>query len=338
MPFHFNAGLRRESTNLSSSGFGRLPLTIIQNSGDPTLLTVATYTPTQPITTKSNYHYLLPSVDLKLEATDKLTLRFDASRTLTRPALNTLNPVLDVGSGQRVGALTASGGNPLLQPYLSDNYDLAAEWYYKRNSYFAIDGFIKNVSNFIVAGVTRQTINGVVDPSTGAAAVFSVSARVNGPSATVRGVELAWQHVFGDSGFGFNANATFVDTNKPYDRNDISSSGFAVTGLANSANFVGFYDKNGFQFRAAVNWRDEYLLQFGQNQNTSAFGAEPTFVNSQVQVDLSTSYEINKHISVFAEALNINNSTYSTHGRFSNMPLDIWSYGRRYTLGARFHF
>ncbi|WP_442679673.1 TonB-dependent receptor [Sphingomonas sp. ASY06-1R] len=338
MPFHFNAGLRRESTNLSSSGFGRLPLTIIQNSGDPTLLTVATYTPTQPITTKSNYHYLLPSVDLKLEATDKLTLRFDASRTLTRPALNTLNPVLDVGSGQRVGALTASGGNPLLQPYLSDNYDVAAEWYYKRNSYFAIDGFIKNVSNFIVAGVTRQTINGVVDPSTGAAAVFSVSARVNGPSATVRGVELAWQHVFGDSGFGFNANATFVDTNKPYDRNDISSSGFAVTGLANSANFVGFYDKNGFQFRAAVNWRDEYLLQFGQNQNTSAFGAEPTFVNSQVQVDLSTSYEINKHISVFAEALNINNSTYSTHGRFKNQLLDVYSYGRRFTLGAHLKF
>ena len=41
------------------------------------------------------------------------------------------------------------------------------------------------------------------------------------------------------SGFGFNANATFVDTNKPYDRNDISQSGFAVTGLADSANLVG---------------------------------------------------------------------------------------------------
>ena len=31
--------------------------------------------------------------------------------------------------------------------------------------------------------------------------------------------------------------------------------GFAVTGLADSSNFVAFYDKNGFQARIAANWR-----------------------------------------------------------------------------------
>ncbi len=65
-----------------------------------------------------------------------------------------------------------------------------------------------------------------------------------------------------------------------------------MTGLADSANFVGFYDMNGFEVRVAANWRDEYLLQFGQNQNTGAFGAEPTFVNSSLQIDLSTSYQL----------------------------------------------
>jgi iron complex outermembrane receptor protein len=68
----------------------------------------------------------------------------------------------------------------------------------------------------------------------------------------VRGVELALQHTFGDTGFGFIANATFVDTNKPYDPRTSAQSGFAVTGLANSANFVGFFDKYGFEFRAAL--------------------------------------------------------------------------------------
>src|SRR3546814_15178753 len=34
----------------------------------------------------------------------------------------------------------------------------------------------------------------------GQPAVFSVTQQVNGPEATVRGVELAWQHVFGNSG------------------------------------------------------------------------------------------------------------------------------------------
>ena len=197
---------------------------------------------------------------------------------------------------------------------------------------------MKNVSNFIVAGVTRQSINNVIDPTTGQAAQFAVSARVNGPDATVRGVELAWQQVFGDSGFGFNANATFVNTNKPYDPNDFSQSGFAVTGLANSANFVGFYDKHGFQARVAVNWRDDYLLQFGQAQNNGAFGAEPTFVNQSTQVDFSTSYDITKQFTIFGEALNLTNETYSTRGRYSNQLLSAYGYGRRFTAGVRFHY
>jgi iron complex outermembrane receptor protein len=277
-------------------------------------------------------------MDAKLELTDNLVLRVDASRTLTRPSLNLLNPVLNVGNGQRVGALSASGGNPNLRPYLADNFDIGAEWYYRRNSYLSVGFFLKNVSNFIVGGVTRQPINGLVDPTTGQPASFAVSQQVNGPDATVRGVELAWQQVFGNSGFGFQANATFVNTNRPYDETNITQTGFAVTGLANSANFVGFYDKKGFQFRAAANWRDKYLLQFGQNQNTGSFGAEPTFVNQSFQIDLTSSYDISKNFSVFGEALNVNNNQQSTHGRYSNQLLDVFDYGRRYTAGIRYRF
>lgn len=338
LPFTLNAGVRNEATNLSATGQGRLPTQIVTSSADPTLLTVSGYTDIQAVTNKSSYSYLLPSFDAKLELTDNLILRVDASRTLTRPTLNLLNPVLSVGSGQRVGALSASGGNPNLRPYLADNFDIGAEWYYQRNSYLSVGLFLKNVSNFIVGGVTRQPINGVVDPTTGAPASFAVSQQINGPDATVRGVELALQHVFANSGFGFQANATLVDTNRPYDDTNISQTGFAVTGLANSANFVGFYDKDGFQLRAAVNWRDKYLLQFGQNQNTGSFGAEPTFVNQSFQVDLTTSYDFSRNFSVFAEALNVNNNQQSTHGRYSNQLLDVFDYGRRYTLGLRYRY
>lgn len=337
MPFHFNAGVREENTHVTSAGFGQVPLAISRGSGDPTLLTVTLSDP-QSVSTKSNYSYLLPSVDMKLELTEAIHLRLDASRTLTRPSLNLLTPVASVGTGQRVGALTATGGSPSLKPYLADNFDAAVEWYYKPNSYAAVNFFIKDVSNFIVGGTTRQTINGVIDPSTGQPAIFAVTQQVNGPEATVRGVELAWQHVFGDSGFGFNANATFVDTNKPYDPKDISQSGFAITGLANSANLVAFYDKNGLEARVAVNYRKEYLRAFGQNQNTGAFGSEPTFENPNLQIDFSTSYALTKQINLFFEALNLTNEVQSTHGRFDNQLLDVFAYGRRYTAGARFRF
>lgn len=86
----------------------------------------------------------------------------------------------------------------------------------------------------------------------------------------------------------------------------------------------------------AANWRDEYLLQFGQNQNNSQFGAEPTFVNSSLQIDLSTSYQFTEQLNVYFEALNVTDETMSTHGRFDNELLDVFAYGRRYAVGARF--
>src|SRR5690606_1172974 len=118
---------------------------------------------------------------------------------------------------------------PKLEPFLSDNLDLGLEWYYLDTSYLAANLFYKDVTNFIVQGTQRQTINDVIDPSTNMPAVYTVTQQVNGPKAQVHGLELAWQHLFGESGFGFNANLTLVDTNKPYDRNDLTQSGFAVT-------------------------------------------------------------------------------------------------------------
>ena len=74
-------------------------------------------------------------------------------------------------------ALSGRGGNPNLRPYLSDNFDAAVEWYYAPNSYVAIDGFYKHLTNFIVGGVHQQSFSGLIDPFTGQEAVFNI----NGP-------------------------------------------------------------------------------------------------------------------------------------------------------------
>ena len=267
--------------------------------------------------------------------TDDLKVRFDASRTLTRPQLNNLTPDLNVPAGQRVGGLNATGGNPTLLPFLSDNVDIGAEWYYAQNSYVSVDAFVKEVTNFIVGGTRTANINGVTLPD-GSLAQFSITSQINGPSAEVRGIELGLQHMIGDSGFGFQANATFVSTNKPYDPNDLSLSGFAVTGLANSYNFVPFFDKYGFQARVAINHRAEYLDKFGQHQPNSQFGAEPVFVNAATYVDFSTSYDISRHFNVYFTALNLSNQAYATHGRFKEQILDVVDTGRMFTVGVHF--
>jgi TonB-dependent receptor len=221
-------------------------------------------------------------------------------------------------------------------PYLSDSVDIGAEWYYAANSYASIDVFNKNVTNFVVQSTAQGPINGVIDPTTGQPGVFTISSFINGPAANVYGAEFAVQHVFGDTGWGLQVNGTVVGTNKPYDPANITISGFAVTGLADSANLVGFYDKDGFQARIAMTWQDSSLVQFGQQQNGSKFGTEPTFVNANTQIDFSTSYDITEQINAYFTAQNLTDASYSTHGRYSEQVLDVVDYGRRFTLGLHF--
>ncbi|HEX3396299.1 MAG TPA: TonB-dependent receptor [Steroidobacteraceae bacterium] len=333
MPLKINIGVRYEVTHVDSTGLEGLPvgqLTIV-----PTDLTAYNFTaaPTSSVTVKSEYRYLLPNLDLSLGLTDSVKVRLDASRTLTRPELLNLTPSVNVPSGQRVGGLNATAGNPNLLPFLSDNLDLGAEWYYAQNSYVSVDAFVKEVTNFIVGGTVTAPINGVTLPD-GSLAQFAITSQVNGPSAEVRGIELGLQHLFWDSGFGFQANATFVGTNKPYNPNDLTTSGFAVTGLANSYNFVPFFEKYGFMVRLALNHQAEFLNNFGQHQPNSQFGAEPVFVNAATRLDLSTSYQINRHLNVYFEALNLTDNVFSTRGRFSEQILDVVDTGRTFTVGV----
>lgn len=337
LPLNINVGVRYEVTHVTSNGFQQLPtgqLTIV-----PTDHTAYNMDLTDPqlIGIKNQYRYLLPNFDLNLDITDTLKARFDASRTLTRPALRLLTPDTIVPAGQRVGGLNATAGNPNLLPYLADNLDLGMEWYYARNSYLSVDAFVKEVTNFIVNGTSTAPINGATLPDN-SVAQFAITAPVNGPSAEVRGIELGVQHMFWDSGFGFQANATFVSTNKPYNPHDLTTSGFAVTGLANSYNFTPFFEKGGFMLRLAINHQNQFLNLFGQHQPNSQFGSEPVFVNASTRVDLSTSYDITHNFNIYFEALNLTDDVFSTHGRFSEQILDVVDTGRTYTAGLHYRF
>ena len=335
MALRYHAGARFEATDVTSSGMERQPTALSVMPSDHTAF-LTTYGPIGLVTASNSYRYLLPNLDLDLAARDNLHLRFDASRTLSRPPLTDISPVTTLSNSERVGSLVATGQNPHLMPYLSDNFDISSEWYYRPGSYLSIDGFLKNVSDFIISATVTRTINNVMDPTTGQPAQFRVSSYVNGPAAAVYGAEIAWQHEFGDSGFGVQANATFVRTDKPYDPFDISTSNFAVTGLADSTNLLAFYDKDGFEFRLAANWRDSYLDHFGQMQPNSAFGAEPVFVNSSWDLACSSRIDITPRLAAYFEAMNLLNSTYSTRGRFPEQVLDIVAYGRRFTFGVHY--
>jgi len=160
----------------------------------------------------------------------------------------------------------------------------------------------------------------------------------------VDGFEVAIQHFIGDTGFGFGINATFVDGDVEFDVDDITKvenvadlqPQTPLTGLSDSANFQGFYEKDGLSVKVTYAWRDEYLIGVGQGQGSS--DNPPKFAKEFGQVDMSINYDINENFTVFFEGLNLNDETEQGYGRYEEQFLFAHQYGSRYTVGVRYSF
>jgi len=160
----------------------------------------------------------------------------------------------------------------------------------------------------------------------------------------VDGFEVAIQHFFGDTGFGFGANATFVDGDVNFDVDDITKVADVadlepqtpLTGLSDSANFQLFYEKDALSVKVTYAWRDEYLIGVGQGQGSS--DNPPQFAKEFGQIDMSVNYDIDENFTVFFEGLNLNNETEQGYGRYEEQFLFARQYGSRYTLGVRYSF
>ncbi|MBS7455567.1 TonB-dependent receptor [Coralloluteibacterium stylophorae] len=161
---------------------------------------------------------------------------------------------------------------------------------------------------------------------------FDITVPANQQSASLDGWEFNVQHVFGDSGFGLSANYTIVDSGLVYDNEDIGEQ-FALEGLSDSANLVGFYDKGPWQVRLAYNWRDEFLSGRFDGQ-----GPNPAYTEEYGQLDANVSYQFNDRLTLALEGINLTDETIRVHGRHENQVLWATQNGPRYMVGLRYKF
>ncbi|MGB6231023.1 MAG: TonB-dependent receptor [Litorimonas sp.] len=341
---------------------------------------------------EGEYDYWLPAIDGRLDASDDIVLRASYSRTMTRPGYADIAGGLSVAQLFRIDGGDGQRGNTNLRPFLSDNFDLSAEYYYGDDgSFFSAGYFYKDVKNFIGRGIVtdspfdvytpfggaryneavaalgttdnvaiRQYIFENADPSTfqitgtdtngnitgnifgvpgeDPLVDFRIGTPVNQEEETVQGFEVAIQHFFGESGFGAIANYTYVDADGGFDNFQVPSSGdpqFAVTGLSDSYNLIGFYDKDGIQARIAYNWRGDFLAS---TVGVSGTPNNPLYVESFGQVDLNASYDVTDKLTLFVEGINVLDETTRTVGRTSEYVNFAVQTGSRYNLGARYTF
>lgn len=156
---------------------------------------------------------------------------------------------------------------------------------------------------------------------------------VNQGTNKVNGIEVAAQHLFGESGFGTIVNFTLVDSDVEYDNAAEGDAPTPLLGVSDSANFIAFYDKDGIQVRFAYNWRDDFLSGLNDGQ-----GANPVYTEAYGQLDANIGYEFNENLTVFAEAINLTDETTRTYGRHVLMTKNIQQTGARYNIGLRYKF
>jgi len=193
----------------------------------------------------------------------------------------------------------------------------------------------------LVNGVLPQTyvdqILGEFDvsgDSADAPMIFRVTQPINQREGHIHGWEVAWQHFLGDTGFGWAANYTIVDGDVTADNaGDPNENQFALVGLSDTANLSLIYENYGWSARLAYNWRDAFL-----NATNQGGARSPQYTDAYGQLDASVSYDLNDHIQLTLEAINLNGEPTRMYRR--KEAATIWAYENqpRYTLGARYRF
>ncbi len=324
MPLAVNIGLRYENTDYTSSGASRTVTSARPNGAGQNIIVVS---PVVPVSFRGKYDDWLPSLNARLSLTDRLLLRVAASKVITRPTLSDLSPRQTIQTNP--GNETIRRGNPDLQPFRAKQVELGAEWYFAPDSLLNGAVFYKDIESFVTLITTAQLVDQVS---------FQVTVPGNGKGATVKGFELGYRQSFASwlpapfDGFGVQTSFNYTDSNANY-TNTVANVSFGLEGLSKTSySLVGFYEKYGITARAAYTYRDNFL------QVASGRNGEPEYFDAYGQLDVSLSYDVGKHFTVFADAVNLNNAKEFIYSVSADRTKEYRQTGRRVSAGVRARF
>ncbi len=237
-PIDGNVGIRYVRTKGAGSGYVAYTPpstpsvgTGVNVSGLNTLVNIAPFAEAQSFS--NSYGNWLPSLNLRLKATENLQFRFAAAKSMSRPDFNQLQvqttlsathlqTVTRDASGNTTAvqfngtSLTGtSDGNPMLKPITSTNLDLTAEWYFAKAGSLTFSAFNKDLKDIIVTQNYSYTAKDVA----GQPQTFVVTGPVNGAKGFARGFEIAHQQYYDFvpdwlRGIGTQASWTYVSSER----------------------------------------------------------------------------------------------------------------------------
>ncbi len=283
-----------------------------------------------PVTVERSYTDVLPSVNISLDLDPTLVLRFAAGRTMARPDYTDIVPRISLNPG----SLTAAGGNPLVDPYRANQFDVSLEWYPDRDTIFAAALYYKDVESYITDTITQEVFPvQTATPNTSRCTLvdagenlydclFDVNRRSNGPGGRNQGFELqASRTLFG--GFGVLANYTFSDA-------QIDGGGQVAGNSKHAVNLTGFFENDLLSARLSYNYRSAFFITIDR--------AAPLNQEATESLDASASVNLTENIALTADAINLTNEKIVQFSGTPDRPRAVYDNGRQFYVGARFRF
>jgi len=292
-----NFGLRYVDTEQTSNGFA---------DGNPYNETV-------------DYSNVLPSLNVAFDLSADVILRMAASQVMARNNYSDLKPGLAINANFG----SATGGNPDLAPYESDQLDLAVEWYFTPASMASAAIFNKEIENVVFSVESQEYVEGC-----GAEESDWDNCRVTRPrnegDGSVTGLELQVQHIF-DNGFGFITNYTYVDS----ESNGPDGTSMVPGVSENSFNGSLFFESDLLNARIAYNWRDDWI----------GVGAAQSVMNDDYsQIDASLTWHAMENLDITVEGVNLTNEVIQSYDINYDLTQNTIEFGSRYYVSASYTF
>ena len=301
-PLTGNFGARAVSTTTTSASYDL-------SSSPPTLQS-----------SQNTYQNFLPAVNLNYDLAQDQIVRFGVSEVIARP-----NTAAEANWVELYDStLSGVGGNAALKPDESTNLDLAYEYYFARNSYFAVSLFYKDISNYILnaANPEQWTDYSLTGHPT---ETYEITRPTNGGAATSEGATFSYQQALAN-GLGISANYTLLHTS--------SVNGPLPFSSKNQINISPFYENRWGSIRLTYAWRDDY-------ESSSFNGQSAVWTAPYARVNATASINVTKNISVVLSATNLLDETY--HQYFLNQNAasvlaDEYKDGRGYSAAVHWNF
>ena len=339
-----NIGVQIQRADQSSSANS------VVHQGDGSSLVV-------PFTMGKTYTDVLPSMNLAFSLPHDQTLRLALAKQVARPRVDQMRASVDFGVDTTTGKPGGSGGNPMLDPWRANAFDISYEKYFGDKAYVAAAYFYKKLTSYIYT----QTVDGYdwsaytanyVPPAGMTVPVLTqgtYTAPVNGKGGTLQGLELTASLPLemltpALTGFGVVASASFNDSNiKIVDPDSASSVGngpIDLPGLSKRVyNLTAYYERNGFEARISQRRRSDFIGEIGNfnGNRTLRYVVGENILDAQVSYTFPESSSL-KGLSLQLQAQNLTDEAYRTYAQTKDRPLEYIKWGRTIMFGVTYKF